>query len=496
MALAPDTIKQRNSKAAHKCPLHHICRRFLLTLSRHHIDRDLGVQLNAGDFESSYLESEQDHCYCKACDPGLPDVLENVGGTKYEIPKGWCGFGLKLPSRATALKIFEKWPVTFHGCKASNLPSILREGSLLMPGDKLMDGTELKNAHTVTGQDNSRLQIWTSPSVLYSELDIYTEPVAFEGHNMRVVLQCRQNPNSISRCGETIGWTSKFGTVPISPHVDNKEIECFTTSRGAVIPYRVLIKMNSETRENQEWCTKTFNSLNAGDKCRVVADASIAALSSGIPAAPEVLNVLGRVGKVVKKESHQILVSFKIASSAEGGFTKQQVTLRKCLVESAQQLRSRCNGQQLRVVAAKKHAQKACKDWYVVSMDKYLGRCGLLVEKLADRCQLQFDDDCKVWWGFGALEVPVHILADKLSEGACLDVKWEFAEGEQWSLFDKAAVSAVEGALNNCQPVVHSTFVNRRTQKETVYHYDLARMLQTNTTTTFTRAIRRSVKQQ
>jgi hypothetical protein len=335
MAAVADTIKNRNSKAAHKCPLHKLCRRFLLALSRHHIDPDLGVQLSAGDFEKSYLESEQDHCYCKACDPTLPDVLQNVGGTNYEIPKGWCGFGLKLRPAATALKIFEKWPVTFHGCKASNLPSILREGSLLMPGDKLMDGTELKNAHTaVTGKDNSRLQIWTSPSVLYSELDIYTEPVAFEGQNMRVVLQCRQNPNSISTCGETIGWTSKFGTVPISPHVDNKEIECFTGSRGAVIPYRVLIKVNSSTREYQEWRAKTFDSLNAGDACRVVADAS-----SEMPCAPEVLNVLGRVGQVVKKESHQVLVSFLIPSSADGGFTKQQVTLRKGLVESAQVLR-------------------------------------------------------------------------------------------------------------------------------------------------------------
>jgi hypothetical protein len=62
-------------------------------------------------------------------------------------------------------------------------------------------------------------------------LDIYTDPVAFEGHNMRVVLQCRQSPTSISTCGETIGWTAKFGTVPISPHVDNKDIECFTSSR-------------------------------------------------------------------------------------------------------------------------------------------------------------------------------------------------------------------------------------------------------------------------
>jgi hypothetical protein len=52
-----------------------------------------------------------------------------------------------------------------------------------------------------------------------------------------------------------------------------------------------------------------------------------------------VLNVLGRVGEVVKKDSHQVLVSFKIPSSADGGFTKQQVTLRKGLVESAQVLR-------------------------------------------------------------------------------------------------------------------------------------------------------------
>ena len=54
-----------------------------------------------------------------------------------------------------------------------------------MPGDKLMDGTELKNAHTVAGKDNSRLKIYTSPSVLYSELDIYTDLGAFEGHKMR-----------------------------------------------------------------------------------------------------------------------------------------------------------------------------------------------------------------------------------------------------------------------------------------------------------------------
>ncbi len=61
------------------------------------------------------------------------------------------------------------------------------------------------------------------------------------------------------------------------------------------------------------------------------------------------------------------------------------------------------------MVTAKKRVQKTCKDSYVVRMDKYLGRCCLMVEKLADRCRLRFDE---------------------VSEGTCLDVKWEFAEGE------------------------------------------------------------------
>ncbi len=81
--------------------------------------------------------------------------------------------------------------------------------------------------------------------------------------------------------------------MPVSSLVDNKEIECFTSSRGAVIPYRVLIKLHSDTCMYQKWCAKTFDPLNAGDQCRVVAGASIAAWLRGMPAAPEVLNVLG-----------------------------------------------------------------------------------------------------------------------------------------------------------------------------------------------------------
>jgi hypothetical protein len=46
-------------------------------------------------------------------------------------------------TRSSSCKDFQKLACDIpHGCKASNLPSILREGSLPMPGDKLMDGTE------------------------------------------------------------------------------------------------------------------------------------------------------------------------------------------------------------------------------------------------------------------------------------------------------------------------------------------------------------------
>jgi len=198
--------------------------RFLATLSVNHVPH-----ITSDAFTGAYLSDQNHHCYCCVCEPDLPDVLED-SGTRYELPTGWCGFALKLPARAAPVNIWS-WPVTYHGCKAANVPSILAEGALLLPGDMLMDGTALGNAHTAGG--DSRLHLYTSPSVLYSELDIYTEPVSFEGHNVRIVLQCRQNPASLSNCGETIGWSQQVGPIPISPHVDNTKIECFTDSKGA-----------------------------------------------------------------------------------------------------------------------------------------------------------------------------------------------------------------------------------------------------------------------
>ena len=68
-----------------------------------------------------YFNAEHDRCYCPACAAAvsMPDVLEHgkAHGCPYEVPKGWCGFGLDVPKRAFSqdLAVFEKWAVSFHG---------------------------------------------------------------------------------------------------------------------------------------------------------------------------------------------------------------------------------------------------------------------------------------------------------------------------------------------------------------------------------------------
>jgi len=124
-----------------------------------------------------------------------------------------------------------------------------------MPGDTLIDGSKLPNRLTRGGDE--RIQIYTSPSIKYSALDIYTQPNVWQGHTVRVVLQCRQSLE-FSTCGETIGWTKSFGSVSISPHFPNEKIERFTRSRGGVIPYRILVGLDVVTREMEQQAQQDF----------------------------------------------------------------------------------------------------------------------------------------------------------------------------------------------------------------------------------------------
>jgi len=144
--------------------------------------------------------------------------------------------------------------VSFHGCPSEVLASILNEGQLMRPGDTLLDGTKLPNRLTRGGENC--IGVYTSPSIKYSELEIYIKPVKWLGHTVRIVLQCRQkmdiSPPELRIEGETIDWKRRFGEAAISQHFSNAAIERFTTAPNSIIPYRVLVSMDIRTREQEE----------------------------------------------------------------------------------------------------------------------------------------------------------------------------------------------------------------------------------------------------
>ena len=123
------------------------------------------------------------------------------------------------------------------------------EGSLLMPGDLLINGTPLPNR--LTGGGEHRIGVYTSPSIKYSELDIYTKPRTWKGREVRVVLQCRQKIGTFASQGETIGWNRRWNYAPISRFFDNDKIERFTKAKGTIIPYRVLVGLGVTTRDHE-----------------------------------------------------------------------------------------------------------------------------------------------------------------------------------------------------------------------------------------------------
>ena len=266
--------------------------------------------LDSLKLDSVYFNAEHDRCYCPVCAAAvsMPDVLERdkAHGCPYEVPKGWCGFGLEVPKRAFSkeLAVFEKWAVSFHGCPSGNVGRILQEGMLMRPGDTLHDGRALGNRATVGSHD--RMGVYTSPSIKYAELNIYAQPRKWRGgdgrqHTVRTVMQCRQNMAikwpELRVEGETIGWQQRFGEAQFSQHFTNDEIERFTKATNSVIPYRVLVGLDVKTREEEleglkavaMAATKAAEDVaKAADDAAAAANAAWAALeaATGSPVPP------------------------------------------------------------------------------------------------------------------------------------------------------------------------------------------------------------------
>ena len=139
-----------------------------------------------------------------------PKTIENEGPTPYVVPEpGWVRFGLYADRRAQAQDVFNKWCACFHGVKSAVvLNSILDCGGLMRPGGALIDGTKLESAKCAGRQDEV---VYTSPTIKYAGLKFYAEPIKFTtaaGVELRgsVVVQCRQNPGTFTKRGETMAF--------------------------------------------------------------------------------------------------------------------------------------------------------------------------------------------------------------------------------------------------------------------------------------------------
>eukprot|EP01048_Picozoa_sp_COSAG05_P021098 COSAG05_NODE_3780_length_1841_cov_32.881171_1_plen_406_part_10 len=205
---------------------------------------DFAAQLG---IDEAYLESSHDRCYCEKCYHG-PEVIDSDGPTPYVVPKGWYRLGLKASARATdpELDVFNKWSTSFHGVKSKIvLKSILQCGSLMKPGDKLLDGTKLCSTKCAGRTDHV---FYTSPTIKYAGLKFYAEPQLFEHNGVQmaasIALQCKQRPGSFWTQGETMKFRTEWpGHLKQQcPHVDLEQVEWMSETNAAAIVYGILIR--------------------------------------------------------------------------------------------------------------------------------------------------------------------------------------------------------------------------------------------------------------
>ena len=207
--------------------------------------RDAERFLETLGIHEGYLDRENDRCYCAECyKPSWPDKIDNKGPTPYVVPRGWVRVGLSDPRlQDPKLNVFEEWSVSFHGVKsAAVLESILRERRLAVPGDTLMNGEKL--VATKSGGRQTDGVFYTSPTVKYAGLKFYAEPQLFsDGMAASIVLQCRQNPTTVKKQGETMAFeTGRRGKGPWPghlrrecPHVDLNKIEWKSSASGGTM---------------------------------------------------------------------------------------------------------------------------------------------------------------------------------------------------------------------------------------------------------------------
>jgi hypothetical protein len=208
------------------------CKYFKLCL-----DYMLSLNLSKRLFDRSH-----NRCYCERCYGVERRDVVMQGDSRYVIPRGWVRFGLNVDgAQADVEDIWRKWVVTYHGTSPVAAKSILEHHQFLVPGDTCIGGSIIRIRE---GHIPGKFQVYTSPTIAYSGLDMYSHSTIFRspsGHSSKakIVLQCRQRPEFFRVQPETIG----AGKTRICPHIPNSEVEYYTEVRSSIVPYGLLIRV-------------------------------------------------------------------------------------------------------------------------------------------------------------------------------------------------------------------------------------------------------------
>lgn len=223
---------------------------FLFTLSQKEgpcvyqsLAREFVASLN---WKDAFFDKNHDRCYCPNCYKKEWYNVIDAGDAKYVIPRGWVRVGLQTDiAFVKAHDVFDKWIVTFHGTSKIAAQSIIAHRQFCMPGDTLIDGTQLKIR---PGHIPNMNFVYTSPTIAYSSGPAYSPVYDFYSkannakYEVQIVLQCRQMPNSFQIGPETIGAKGE-----ICPHIPNSKIEYFTARRGTIVAYGLLVRFRPKT---------------------------------------------------------------------------------------------------------------------------------------------------------------------------------------------------------------------------------------------------------
>ncbi|UJR29235.1 hypothetical protein I4U23_010449 [Adineta vaga] len=175
----------------------------------------------------AFFNKKYDKCFCRKCH-SPSDKKGTCGHWCNELHR-WTRFGLSInDAHAKQWKIFRDWKTSYYGTTSDRLFAIIRNRFVPLDNDQLADGKLFISGHADKTHCN------TSPSLMCASQPKFSAPSRFRApdgnnYNVQVVLQCKQNPDTI--IGDKSAASSTRGIV------------WKTQARCTVVPYALFIRL-------------------------------------------------------------------------------------------------------------------------------------------------------------------------------------------------------------------------------------------------------------